>query len=294
MKQAEPENILKHKNRSFEFRNDRIFYADELGYHVHPEMELMAITGGGGKCIINEHIDDFEDFDVMFIPGGIPHCWTLDPLLCNEDRIIDDCCCQFTNSFLRDTGKTFPELKEMTEYYASLRQAIRIVGDSAQNVLEAYRSFQNISESKQTILLLQLLNDIYESGEYRLTGLPAPIDTHISRPRMRFQNINKLITENYGRKITLSEAARSVGMNPTAFCNAFKASTGKTFNAYLTTYRLQVAARLLGTTMMNISETAYKVGFGDLPHFTRTFKLYYGISPSEYRKNRNTEIKQRK
>lgn len=291
MKQAEPENILKHDNRSFEFRGDKIYYADELGYHVHPEMELMAITGGGGKCIINEFIDDFQDFDVVFMPGGIPHCWILDPLLCNEDGIINDCCCQFTNSFLTQTGNSFPELKPMTEYYANLRQAIRIEGEAAQNVISAYHNFNSYSDGSQTIVLLELLNNIYESGEYRLIGLPAPKDIHISRPRMRFQNINKLITENYGRTITLSEAAQSVSMNPTAFCNAFKATTGKTFNTYLTTYRLQVAARLLGTTMMNISEIAYKVGFGDLPHFTRTFKRYYNISPTEYRKRRITEEK---
>lgn len=289
MRQAEPENILKHDNRSFEFRGDEIYYADELGYHVHPEMELMAITGGGGKCIINEFIDDFEDSDVVFMPGGVPHCWILDPLLCNKDGIIDDCCCQFTNSFLSQIGKSFPELKAMTEFYTGLRQAIRIESGSAQDVIDTYKNFKNFSEGKQTIALLEMLNNIYESGEYRLIGLPSPKNTHISKPRMRFQNINKLITENYGRAITLSEAARSVDMNPTAFCNAFKATTGKTFNTYLTTYRLQVAARLLGTTIMNISEIAYKVGFGDSPHFTRTFKRYYGISPSDYRKKQKDE-----
>lgn len=289
MGHIEHENIINHSNRSFEFRGDRIFYADEIGYHVHPEMELMAITCGGGKCIINEHIDDFEDFDVVFVPGGIPHCWILDPLQCDEDGIINDYCCQFANSFLLNIGNIFPELKAMTEYYSGLRQAIRIEGASAQNVINTYRNFNNLTDGKQTIALLELLNIIYESGEYRLIGLPSPKDIHITKPRIRFQNINKLIMENYGRSITLSEAAESVEMNPTAFCNAFKATTGKTFNTYLTTYRLQVAARLLSTTMMSISEIAYKVGFNDLPHFTRTFKKHYNISPSEYRKMRTVE-----
>ena len=69
-------------------------------------------------------------------------------------------------------------------------------------------------------------------------------------------------------------------MNPTAFCNAFKASTGKSFNSCLTAYRLQIAGRLLSINLLNISEIAYKVGFGDFSHFTR----HYGISPTEYRK----------
>lgn len=291
MRRAEPENIIKHADRSFEFRGDRIFYADELGYHVHPEIELMAITGGGGKRIVNEHIEDFEEYDVVFIPGGIPHCWILDPLLCNDDGIIEDYCCQFSNSFLTQTGNSFSELKSMTEYFAGLRQAIRIEGCCAQNVIYAYKNFKKYSDGRQTIVLLELLNDIFESGEYRLIGLPAPPNMHISQTRMRFQKINKLITENYGRVITLSEAAKTVCMNPTAFCNAFKATTGKTFNTYLTFYRLQVAARLLCTGMMDISEIAYKVGFNNLPHFSRTFKKYYNVSPSEYRKKGNIALR---
>ena len=172
----------------------------------------------------------------------------------------------------------------MANYFVGLRQAIRIVDNAAQNVIREFRNFKSYSDGRQTIVLLELLNNIYESGEYRCIGLPAPKEIHLRQSRLRFQNINKFITENYGRPITLSEAAQCVGMNPTAFCNTFKATTGKTFTTYLTTYRLQVAKRLLATTILNIGEIAFKVGFSDLSHFTRTFKSYYDTSPSEYRK----------
>lgn len=289
MRTPKPENILKHPKRSFSFRDDKVPYFDELGYHVHPEMELMAITDCGGKCIVNEYTYDFEDFDVVFMPGGIPHCWILDPMLCKNDGIIYDCCTQFHESFLHQLSNVITELKPMADFYIGLRQAIRIKGDTAQMIIREYHNFLSYSDGKQAIVLIKLLNSIYESGEYHLMGLPCPEDIHISRPRMRFQIINKLITENYGRKITLSEAATAVNMNPTAFCNAFKATTGLTFNNYLTTFRMQIAARLLTTTMLNISEIAYKVGFGDFSHFTRTFTRYYEMSPSEYRKQRKED-----
>lgn len=284
MRHPKSENILKNPSRSFSFRGDKVLYSDELGYHVHPEMELMAITDGGGKCIINEYTYDFENFDVVFMPGGIPHCWILDPMLCKSNGIVYDCCSQFPESFLHQVSSSITELKPMTDFYIGLRQAIRIKGNTARKIIREYHNFLNYSDGKQAIILVELLNSIYESGEYHLMGLPCPADAGISRSRMRFQIINKLITENYGRKITLSEAASAVKMNPTAFCNAFKATTGLTFNNYLTTYRLQTAARLLTTTMLNISEIAYKIGFGDFAHFTRTFTHYYGMSPTQYRK----------
>lgn len=284
MKKAKPENILKEHSRSFLFSRDRIFYADEIGYHVHQEMELMAITDCGGKCLVNELEYDFEGFDVVFVPGGIPHCWIMDPLYCRNDGIIDDCCCKFQSAFLKQICNVVLELRQMADFFLGLRQAIRITGDSAQNVISAYHKFTNYSEGKQATILIGLLNDIYENGEYHLLGLPSSKDGHISKPRMRFQIINKFIMENYGRKITLSEASGVVNMSPTAFCNAFKASTGKSFNNYLTAYRLQIAGRLLTTTLLNISEIAYKIGFGDFSHFTRTFTRHYGMSPTEYRK----------
>lgn len=284
MKRPIPENILRQQSRSFLFNRDRIFYADELGYHVHAEMELMAITDCGGKCVVGDLEYDFEDFDVMFIPGGIPHCWIMNPLYCRNDGIIDDCCCQFSASFLKQIGSVVPELRPKMDFYLGLRQAIRIIGPSAQAVIGEYHKFLNYSDGKQAAVLIGLLNDIYESGEYHLVGLPSSKDGHISKPRMRFRIINKFIMENYGRKITLTEAAAVVNMNPTAFCNAFKASTGKSFNSYLTAYRLLIAGRLLSTTLLNISEIAYKVGFGDFSHFTRTFTRHYGISPTAYRK----------
>lgn len=168
----------------------------------------------------------------------------------------------------------------MMDFYLGLSQAIRIIGPSAQAVIGEYHKFLNYSDCKQAAVLIGLLNDIYESGEYHLMGLPSSKNGHISKPRMRFRIINKFIMENYGRKITLTEAAAVVNMNPTAFCNAFKASTGKSFNSCLTAYRLQIAGRLLSINLLNISEIAYKVGFGDFSHFTR----HYGISPTEYRK----------
>lgn len=189
MRSPKPENILKQQSRSFLFSRDRIFYADEIGYHIHSEMELMAITDCGGKSLVNDVEYDFEDFDVAFIPGGMPHCWILDPLYCRDDGIIDDCCCKFSSTFLKQIGSIVPELRQMTDFFLCLRQAIRITGDSAQNVISEYHKFLNYSDGKQITVLIGLLNDIYEKGEYHLVGLPSSKDNHISKSRMRFQII---------------------------------------------------------------------------------------------------------
>ena len=48
-------------------------------------------------------------------------------------------------------------------------------------------------------------------------------------------------------------------------------------------YRLNKVEALLRDTRVNVTELAFKVGFGDLSHFYRIFKRKYGMSPSLYR-----------
>ncbi|MBR1488916.1 MAG: response regulator [Bacteroidales bacterium] len=50
--------------------------------------------------------------------------------------------------------------------------------------------------------------------------------------------------------------------------------------AFLTNYRLNRAMELLKTGEYNISEVGYKVGFGTLTGFSRSFKNKFGVPPS--------------
>jgi YesN/AraC family two-component response regulator len=49
---------------------------------------------------------------------------------------------------------------------------------------------------------------------------------------------------------------------------------------HIQTVRLQQAKLLLEQDKMNVSEVAYAVGFDSLGYFSKTFKKYYGLSPS--------------
>ena len=55
-------------------------------------------------------------------------------------------------------------------------------------------------------------------------------------------------------------------------------------NDYIKKIRMETAAELLLTTNMTAAEVAYKVGFEDQYYFSKSFKKYYGLPPSQYRK----------
>lgn len=286
-KQISYENIIKQDGRSFLLREDRVNYASETGLHVHPEYEMAFLSKGGGIRCMNDVVEDFADEDIVIVPGGIPHGWFFDPALCPSDGIIRDCCCQFPFDVVSKLYQAMPELSEMTNFYRELMQAIKLTGTSHRKAKEFFDSVRGMTAAKQALSFAELLNYIYESGEYTFIGSPEIIDIRGIEPRLKFNAIHKLIAENYMRQITLAEAADLVDMNKTAFCNAFRRMYGTSFIRYLTHYRMKVTARLLETTTMNIGDIAYKVGFNDVPHFNRLFSDHFHTTPTKYRRNIN-------
>ncbi|MBQ6243231.1 MAG: response regulator [Bacteroidales bacterium] len=71
-----------------------------------------------------------------------------------------------------------------------------------------------------------------------------------------------------------------IGMSRTSVFSKLKALTGQSPNTFMTNYRLNRAMELLKTREYNVSEVGYKVGFGTLTGFSRSFKNKFGIPPS--------------
>lgn len=71
----------------------------------------------------------------------------------------------------------------------------------------------------------------------------------------------------------------------TIFFRKLKALTGKSPIAYIKDVRMKKAVQLLKEKNLNIAEIAYKIGFSDPHYFSKSFKQYYGVSPTEYLEN---------
>jgi AraC-like DNA-binding protein len=49
---------------------------------------------------------------------------------------------------------------------------------------------------------------------------------------------------------------------------------------------MEWARQLLTLEMLNISETAYRLGYRDPLYFSRIFRKHYGVSPSQWKRSR--------
>jgi AraC-like DNA-binding protein len=95
----------------------------------------------------------------------------------------------------------------------------------------------------------------------------------------------QIINRRLGEKISLPSVAQELFVSPQYLSAVFKKNIGITFVEHLGNVRLRRAAMLLLETKDSITHIGEVCGYGNLSHFLRCFKRFYGVSPSVYRKN---------
>ena len=90
------------------------------------------------------------------------------------------------------------------------------------------------------------------------------------------------IEQNYTHGVTLDDICKNMNVSKQYCMRVFKKYMNTTINDYILGLRMRHAAYLLGSTYMNVSQTADYLGFSSTSYFSRVFKSYYGISPSDY------------
>ena len=92
-----------------------------------------------------------------------------------------------------------------------------------------------------------------------------------------------IMETNYHENITVENIALQTGLDRSYFSTLFKAQTGKTPHAYLTSLRIKKACTLMKQEDLSVSEAAQSVGL-DPRNFARLFKKETGKTPKEYMK----------
>jgi AraC-like DNA-binding protein len=83
---------------------------------------------------------------------------------------------------------------------------------------------------------------------------------------------------------TIAELAEDVGVSRTALVDRFARYLSEPPMAYLTRWRLQLAAQALTTTPRGVADIAAEVGYESEAAFNRAFKRHFGTPPARYRR----------
>lgn len=106
------------------------------------------------------------------------------------------------------------------------------------------------------------------------------------------EQLNQLIfTHLDNPDYSIEEICRSLGVSRSQLFRSIKEQTGLSISRYVRQCRLMKGKELLETTDQKIAEIAYQVGFDSPQTFSKYFTEDFGISPTEYRKNKENNSK---
>ncbi len=102
--------------------------------------------------------------------------------------------------------------------------------------------------------------------------------------------VMRYIEMNYrDEELSLNLLASHVNFSPNHLSMVFSQQTGQTFSKYLTDYRMNKAKELLRCTGKRSSEISVEVGYKDPHYFSFLFKKTQGMTPTQYRGEKNPE-----
>jgi AraC-like DNA-binding protein len=112
---------------------------------------------------------------------------------------------------------------------------------------------------------------------------PSHLDFLSAMFKKKSSEFSKTITNNLYSNLSMDELAHLCSMSLSAFKRKFKEEFNNSPKKYITNKKLEKASKLLASKENRVSDVAYDCGFETISTFNRSFKSFYGKSPTEYR-----------
>ena len=243
--------------------------------HMHNEIEILHIEHGQSQIKVAGNTFCVSEGDLVFINPLEVHSITINNVtgyshrcICFDTSLIADKDVQIeiTNGFIKIPcyfEKNSIHAEILKDNFTKLFNAVLKDEPSLLFESAAYISFIFAHLTKNKLLIK---NAFPESN------------------KLFYRSITKYLEKHYADSISSKDAAYAIGYTQSYFCRAFRKCFGMNFSEYLNIYRISVSKAMLEYSSTKITDAAYECGFSSPVHFSRCFKKYVGMSPSEYQK----------
>lgn len=156
---------------------------------------------------------------------------------------------------------------------------------------EISRSFKSMdisfSSNADIISFINSRDYLYEITEYFHNEFHKMIDSiGVSSRESILDDVLHYIEHNYHNNLKLESIAPIFGYNSSYLGKIFAKSVGENFNSYVDRVRIRKAIEMLDDNL-KVYEIAHEVGYSNVDYFHKKFKKITGLSPAEYRKQKN-------
>ena len=96
--------------------------------------------------------------------------------------------------------------------------------------------------------------------------------------------------QHYEEKLSVEDLVKQFNISSRNFLRRFKKATFNTPLENFQRVRIEAAKKMLESTVMNVQEVMFNLGYNDDKSFRTVFKKYTRITPADYRSKYNREM----
>ena len=246
-------------------------------WHFHSAMELTWFERGKGVRFVGDHIGSFVAEDLVLLGPGVPHYWHV----AGESRGVS---LQWDFPAAHPFW-SFPEAGLLAGLFRNAARGVLFGGGVARGARDGI--LQLVADDGVVRLgqLLRILGGLAgaEHGERTLLSENSfELQDVAGRQRLMGEAVRYLLA-NFRSPVQLGRLLQITGMSKSTFSRQFLKHSGKTFQDFVLSLRMQAACRELLETSRSVLEVALDCGFGELSFFNRAFRRLNGCTPTQFR-----------
>ncbi|QJW89113.1 helix-turn-helix transcriptional regulator [Spirosoma taeanense] len=248
-------------------------------WHYHPEYEIVFIPSGDGQRRVGTNVSRYEAGELIFIGPNLPHL----NFSYGKEGQYEEIVVQMRADFLGDTFLQKPELSLVRRLFERAHRGLAFGAGTKQRVgpwlaqLPAQPPFERML---MLLRVLQQLADAPDAEPLHADGIQFDLNP---KEQERISRVCRYVEQHYAQAIDVRAVADLSSLTVPAFCRYFKRMTNLTFTDFVNEYRVNQARRLLQSSR-TVADVGFAVGFNNLSHFNKTFRVVTGQTPSAYRK----------
>ncbi|WBX75738.1 AraC family transcriptional regulator [Tenacibaculum ovolyticum] len=262
---------------------------NEWGYprHKHNFFELTYILKGSGQHLLNESSIDYQKGDLFFLTPKDEHEFVVEApttfgLIQFREQLFSEKANFASNTHWRKN------LETVIFYANNIPKSIVANDVDRIQLFYLYELIKNEIENPIVYNRDVLLNFFDALLVVVLRNLKSNViktEKTYNSEKEKIDSILTYIRQNVLDKelIKIKSIAEVFYMSPNYVSVFIKRHSGVSIQQYVLKTKIEMAARLLKQTNLNISEIADKTGFLDSSHFNKIFKKYTGNNPSRLR-----------
>ena len=271
-------NILSNAGSSIQYRDSFISIQSYVPFSIfnmqHTRHRLLFVLSGAATVEHGADVYRMEAGQLIFLKRDIAVSLTAgDASLEIITAVIgEELLLEFTRMAALPEG---PALQDAVTVHDSTPQ----LEDYFITLVHYFTSQNGVEPSLARIKLLELL---FCTGAKH----PALLKQLLQWKQQVYGDIMAVVCDNLENSLTLSRLAKLSGRCLSSFKRDFHAINNMAPSRWIRQKKLEKAKEMVANTSLAVADVCYTLGFGNVTHFSRLFKSYFGVSPSEFKRNK--------